>query len=155
MKNRKDEMIQFLVWLRNGIAFCTTWLLILILAYNHFFCIPSIPTNSLIKLVLLIIGGVFIFNFCFTRLFIKKWYFTKRLTCFMLIISLYECFGFYLLGFFTGKETIFQWILFIMAVFILYLASIRIYQRHSKKQGEIFTQALQQYQQKRSMEDGK
>lgn len=155
MQNRKKDMIQFLVWLRNGTAFCTTWFLILVLAYNHFFSIQTIPTNSLIKLVFWIIGGVFIFNLCFTRLLISKWLFTKRLTCFMSAISLYECLGFYWLGFFTGTGTIFQWLLFIVIIFILYLVSIAIYQRYSKKQGEIYTRALQEYQQKRNMENGK
>lgn len=155
MQKRKKYMVQFLVWLRNGIAFGTTWFLILVLAYHYFSGVQVISTNSLVKLVFWITGGVLLFNLCFTRLFISKWGFTKRLTCFMCAISLYECFGGYWLGFFTGKWTIPQWTIFIMVVLILYLISIAIYQRYSKKQGEIYTQALHQYQQKREIEDGK
>lgn len=155
MQNRKKDIIQFWVWLRNGTAFCTTWFLMIVLAYHHFLGIEVISTDSLIKLVFWIIGGVFIFNVCFTRLFINKWGFTKRLTCFMGAVSLYECLGFYSLGCFIGKGTIFQWVLFIFIVFLLYMVSIAIYQWYSKRQGEIYTQALRQYQQKRGMEDGK
>lgn len=154
MQNRKKDIIQFLLWLRNGTAFCTAWFLVLLLAYSYCAGIRSIPTKGLIKLVLWITGGVFVFSLCFTRLLIRKWGFTKRLTCFMGIISLYECLGFYWLGFFRGKGTILQWFLFVVIVFFLYLASIAIYQRYSKKQGEIYTRALRQYQKERGEEDG-
>lgn len=155
MQKRKKDIVQFLVWLRNGTAFCTTWFLILLLVYSHFAGIRSISTDSLIKLVFWIMGGVFIFSLCFTRFFISRWSFTKRLTCFMGVISLYECLGFYSFGLFIGKGTISQWLLFIFIIFLLYLVSIMIYQGYSKKQGEIYTQALRQYQEKRGIEDGK
>lgn len=155
MQNRKDKVIQFGVWMRNGIAFCTTWFLILILAYNHIFNIQTISTKSLTKLVFWIVGGVFIFNLIFTRLIIKKWSFTGRLTCFMSVISLYECLGFYWFGFFEGKGTIVQWGAFIGIIFILYFICIAIYQKYSKRQGEIYTQVLREYQSKRSMQHEK
>lgn len=151
MQNRKDKVIQFVVWMRNGIAFSTAWFLILLLAYNHIFNIQTISTNTLTKLVIWIVGGVFIFNLIFTRLIIKKWSFTGRLTCFMSVISLYECLGFYWFGFFEGKGTIVQWVTFIGIIFVLYFICIAIYQKHSKKQGEIYTQVLREYQSKRSM----
>ncbi|MFR1709504.1 MAG: hypothetical protein ACLSV2_11425 [Clostridium sp.] len=151
MQKRKKDIIQFWVWMRNGIAFCTSWLLILMLAYNYIFNIQIILTNTLIKLVLWIIGGVFIFNLFFTPLIIKRWSFTKRLTCFMSVFSLYEGVGFYQFGFFMGKDAAAQWLRFIGIVFVLYLICIAIYNRYSKKQGEIYTQALQEYQQQRSM----
>lgn len=150
MQNRKDKVIQFGVWMRNGIAFSTAWFLILLLVYNHIFNIQTISTNILTKLVLWIVGGVFIFNLFFTRLIIKKWSFTGRLTCFMILISLYECLGFYWFGFFEGKGTIVQWGTFIGIIFVLYFICIAIYQKYSKKQGEIYTQVLREYQSKRS-----
>lgn len=151
MQKRKKDIIQFWVWMRNGIAFCTSWLLILMLAYNYIFNIQIISTNSLIKLVFWIIGGVFIFNLFFTPLIIKRWSFTRRLTYFMCVFSLYEGVGFYQFGFFIGKDAAAQWLRFIGIVFVLYLICIAIYNRYSKKQGEIYTQALQEYQQQRSI----
>lgn len=112
MKNRKRDLIQFAVWLRNGTAFCTTWFLILLLAHHSFFDIKTISTKRLIHFIFWIIGGVLIFNLCFTRLFIRRWSFTKRLTCFMGAFSFYECSGFYFFGLFADKGTIGQWLLF-------------------------------------------
>lgn len=152
MRNRKKDVIQFLEWMRNGIAFCTTWLFIIVLAYCYFHGIQSILTIGLIKMVLWVIGGVFIFNLFFTRLVITKWRFIKRLSCFMAAISIYECLGFYWLAFFSGVGTAAQWFILIGIILVLYLICIAIYHRYSKHQGEIYTQALQEYQKKRSIE---
>lgn len=46
MRNFKSEVIRFAVWMRNGVAFCTTWFLILILAYHSIFHIQNISTND-------------------------------------------------------------------------------------------------------------
>lgn len=63
MYKYKEDFLKFLVWMRNGTAFCTTWFLILMLVYNSFFNIPAISTNILIKLILLSFGGTFLFIF--------------------------------------------------------------------------------------------
>lgn len=151
MRDFKSEMIRFAVWTRNGVAFCTTWFLILILAYHSIFHIQNISTNGLMKVVLFIIGGVLIFNLSFTRIMIKKLNFTMRLTCFMCAVSLYECLGFYWIGFFKGRGTAVRWMLFIGIILILYFICAVLYQKYSKKQGEIYTRGLQKYQMERSM----
>lgn len=153
MRNFKSEVIRFAVWMRNGVAFCTTWFLILILAYNYIFNIQNISTKGLMKVVLLIIGGVLIFNLNFTRIIIKKKNFMVRLTCFMCAISLYECLGFYWLGYF--KSIAVQWFIFIGIIFVLYFICAVLYQKYSKKQGEIYTKGLQKYQMERSMQHEK
>ena len=155
MHKYKEEFLKFLVWMRNGTAFCTTWFLILMLVYNSIYNIPSISTNILIKLILLSFAGVFLFNLFFTCLFIKKWSFVKRLSGFMIVISLYECLCFYSLDFFQSAGTVIGWIIFVGIVLILYFCCIAIYQQYSKKQGEIYTKSLQTYQQKRRIENGK
>ncbi len=155
MHNGKEDFFKFLVWMRNGIAFCTTWFLILMLVYNSIYGIPSVSTNSLIKLIGLIIGGVFLFNFFFTSMFIKKWSFMKRLTGFVLIISMYECFCFYSLEVFQTSGSFVKWLLFIGIVLASYFCCIALYQRYSKKQGELYTKSLQAYQEKRRLENGK
>ncbi|MDD6207262.1 MAG: hypothetical protein PUB10_01935 [Clostridiales bacterium] len=154
MRNRKKDIIQFLEWMRNGTAFCTTWLLILVLAFNYFNGVQTILTSHLMKMVLWVTGGVFIFNLFFTHIIITKWGFAKRLSCFMAAISVYECLGFYWFDFFSGRGTITQWAMFAGIILVLYLICMAIYQKYSNHQGEIYTQALQQYQQKRSMEHG-
>jgi len=155
MKNRKKDMIHFGVQMRNGLAFCTTWFLILVLIVCYIFKQQAVSVNSLAKMLALIVGGVFIFNLLFTRILIRKWSFTRRLTIFMLSISAYECAGFRWIGFFRGKGTFVQWILFVGIVFGLYFCCIVIYRHYSKKQGEIYTQALKKYQQQRGVTNEK
>lgn len=152
MSKRKTEFLKFLSWMRNGTAFCTTWFLILILVFHIIYDIPSISTTHLIQLIFLCIGGVFVFNLFFTCLFIQRWNFTKRLTGFMIGISIYECFCFYSLGIFKKTGHIFDWILFIGIVLALYFCCLVIYQQYSKKQGELYTKSLQAYQEKRKIE---
>ena len=127
MYKRKEDILKFLIWMRNGTAFCTTWFLILMLIYNSIYDIPAISTNTLIKLILLSMGGVFLFNLFFTCLFIKKWRFIKRLTGFMIVVSLYECFCFYSLEIFRSSGTIIEWIIFVGIVLALYFSCIAIY----------------------------
>lgn len=151
---KKKDIVKFLVWLRNGFAFCTTWFLILMIARGYLLHVETISVNSLAKMLLLVLGGVFVFNVFFTELFIKKWSFTSRLTGFMLSVSIYESMGFYWIGLFAGKGTILQWLVFIGILCGLYFYCIGIYQQYSKKQGELYTQALQKYQEQRGIEDG-
>lgn len=85
----------------------------------------------------------------------KNWAFTKRLTRFMVLFSLYECLNFYWIGFFSGIGTFIQWLVFIGIICVLYFICIAIYQWYSNKQGEIYTQALVKYQQQRRKANGK
>lgn len=149
------NLSQFLTWLRNGTCFCVTWFLLLLVLFNQLHHRETIATESLMKLILLSFGGVLLFCLLFSKLVIKRWHFVTRLTCFMLLFSLYECVGLYWIGFFQSQGTLAQWLTFIGIVMILYITCIVIYQQYSKKQGALYTQALQQYQQKRSSENGK
>lgn len=154
MKNRKKDFIQFIMWMRNGIAHAVSCFLILLLIYNKFCNHLVISTDGLIIMIIWSVGAVFIFNLLFTRFIIKKWNFMTRLTIFMVSICLYEGVGFYWLRVFIHKDAVFQWLAFIGIVFALYLICIVMYWKYSKKQGEIYTQALQQYQQERSTPGG-
>ena len=51
MYKYKEDFIKFLVWMRNGTAFCTIWFLILMLVYNSIYNIPTISTNILIEII--------------------------------------------------------------------------------------------------------
>lgn len=150
MKINKRDMIQFLLWMRNGIVFVSMWFLILLLAYCSYWNVQSIATDSLIKMILWIVGGVCVFNIFFTSVMIHKWSFMKRLTGFMLSISIYECIGFYNLGIFTGRGSTIQWMVFIGIVLVSYLISMSIYVVYSKKKGKLYTEALEKYQKERN-----
>lgn len=155
MQNRKEDIIQFLTWMRNGTAYAVSWFLILLLIYHKICSHEAISTDGLIKMVIWTVGAVFLFNLLFTRFMIKKWNFMTRLTVFMISICLYEGAGFYWLKIFIHNGGILQWLTFIGIVFALYVICIAIYQKHSKSQGAIYTQALRQYQQDRRNHNGK
>lgn len=154
MKNSKKDVIQFLTWMRNGIAFCTSWFLILWLLYNRAYGIENVATDGLIKMILFVAGGVFLFCVTFTRVVIKKWKFLSRLTCFMVLISVYECVAFYSMGIWGRSGSAMEWVGFAVVILVLYLVCIGIYKVYSRKQGELYTQALQKYQYKRSVSHG-
>lgn len=151
MKNHKKNFISFMTSMKNGIAYAVSWILILLLIYHKLCGHPAISTDGLMKMVVWTVGAVFLFNLLFTRFIIKKWSFMTRLTIFVVSICFYEGAGFYWLRGFIQKDGTFRWLVFVGIVFALYLICILIYQRYSQKQGERYTQALRQYQQKRSM----
>ena len=155
MEKNNKNITQFFIWLRNGIAFCTSWFLILILIYNSICNIPSIKTESLVKMIFFVAGGVFLFCTFFTQLFIKKWSFLNRLTGFMILFSIYESATFYWLGVFSKAGSLVEWMMFAGIVLILYLICVVIYHFYSKEKGEVYTQALENYKEKRSAENGK
>ena len=147
----KQQLSQFFTWLRNGTCFCFTWFLLLLVLLYLYYGKDSISTMGLLKLFVLSFGGVLLFCLLFTNLLIRKWLFTTRLTCFMICITLYECIGFYWLGIFSTKGSLGQWGIFMAIVLCLYFICIAIYHQYSKKKGELYTQALQTYQEKRRL----
>ena len=153
MEKNKREWLRFLVWLRNGSAFSVTWFLILLLVFANGYGMEAIPVSLLTKLVILSFGGVLMFSLIFTGVLLKKWRFVTRLTCFMLLLAAYEVVGFYWLGIFARGGNAVQWLSFVGIVLVLYLICIVIYHFYSKRRGEIYTEALQKYQYKRSMEN--
>lgn len=144
----KESIIQFLTWFRNGISFVTVWFLLLVLIRNQVYGIDTIETAWLWKLFVSVAGGVFLFCVAFTQLVIRRWRFQPRLTVFMLTISVYECFCFYWLGIFGGKGTLSHYAIFAGIVLVCYFICISIYKRYSRVQGELYTKALQDYQER-------
>ncbi|MBQ8568519.1 MAG: hypothetical protein IJ446_04805 [Oscillospiraceae bacterium] len=153
MINTKKELIKFLAWTRNGTAFCTTWLLILIVLTSPLSQSDMLSKAFIGELILWTMGGAIIFSAVFTRLFIRKLTFTPRLTLFMLIFSMYECAFFYSAGIFGTKGSIGEWGIFVLTVLVLYLICIIIYNISSRKQCIEYADALLKYQQKRRNEN--
>lgn len=152
MNKNKQEVVKFFAWMRNGIAFCTSWFLLLWILYDSYFNIESISVNSLAGMFLFVAGGVFLFSSIFTKLFIRKSSFVVRLTCFMFLFGIYESITFYYTGFFGSLGTFLQWTAFVAIILISYVICIAMYRVYSKKQGDIYTEGLQKYQQKREAE---
>lgn len=151
--NTKNELKTFLVWLRNGTCFAVTWFLILELIVRWACGAETLSVTSLTKTIIWTIGGVFVFDVVFTRLFFRKIGFTARLTIFMTIIIIYEIVFFIHMGFFKDADLFYLWIPFFMIVLALYFICLAIYANYRKKKIDIYTQALQKYQQGRRHEN--
>jgi len=145
---KKENIKQFFVWFRNGVSVCTLWFLLLLLLRNYTLGIEEIKTDTILKLILSVAGGVLGFCICFCPTFIKRWNFQTRLTAFMLFVSVYECVCFYWLGIFQTKGSVGQYAIFVGIVLVCYLASIGIYTVYSRKKGALYTDALKKYQEK-------
>lgn len=145
---RKENVIQFLTWFRNGVAFVMVWLLLLVMSFCKVYGAKTISVEWLWKLFLSVAGGVLVFCVLFSSLLIRRWSFQVRLTVFMLFISFYECTCFYLLGIFGTQGSLVQYVMFAGIVLVCYFICIGIYQRYSRKQGAIYTKALQDYQER-------
>ncbi len=147
--NTKKELKTFFTWLRNGTCFAVTWFLILELIVRWIFGADTISVANLTKTMIWTVGGVFVFCAVFTRLFIRKLGFTARLTIFMLAITFYEILFFYNIGIFVVTSYSYQWLLFFAIILGLYFVCLVIYGDYRKKKSELYTQALQKYQQER------
>lgn len=149
--NTQKEVKTFFIWLRNGSCFAVTWFLIIELMVRWISGTDTISVANLTKTFFWTVGGVFIFCVVFTRLFIRKIGFTARLTLFMTSITIYEILFFYNIGFFTNEGVFQQWFLFFVIVLGLYFICLAIYGCYRKKKSELYTLALQKYQQERSV----
>lgn len=136
----------FFVWMRNGISFCFTWLMILLMVWNSLFGIEMVSTTTLGKLLLFVSGGVLLFTIIFCNEIIRRLQFTARLTSFMIVFAVYESICFHWMGIFPDNGSIQQWLIFIAIILLLYFICIGIYQIYSRKKGVLYTQALQRYQ---------
>ena len=153
MSNFKKNITQFLVWMRNGIAGGISWVLILWLIFGNMYGVESISIEKLSNMVFFVIVGIFIFCVFFTRVIIRKWSFITRLTCFIVAAVVYECAVFYGTGFWVGSGSLITWVSFAAPILISYFICIILYSRYSKKKGDIYTEALQKYQQERIAEN--
>lgn len=151
---RKKDWIQFLIWWRNGSAFCISWFLVLWVVFNSTHGIEAIQTARLAKLVAVSVAGAFLFSFFFTGLFLKRWSFLGRLTGFIVTVSILEVVAFYWLELFIRTGTWQEWLGFAGIILVLYGICVLFYQGYSRRKGVLYTQALEQYKQKRSREHG-
>ena len=147
--NTKKEIKTFFTWLRNGTCFLVTWFLILELIVRWTIGADTISIVNLTKTIVWTVGGVLIFCVAFTRLFIRRFGFTARLTFFMLAIMVYEILFFYNIGLFIDSGHVHQWLLFFAIILCLYFFCLVIYGSYRKKKCELYTHALQKYQQER------
>lgn len=145
----KSELKRFLIWMRNGTSFAVTWFLILLLAASCGLGVTAIPVALLVKMVVLVVGGAFLFCVSFTKLLLARWNFFARIGFFIALLSVYQIAGFYWVGFFQDSGTALQWGIYGGIILTCYLLCLLIYRLCCRKEREAYTQALREYQKKR------
>lgn len=150
MDKNKVLIKEFAIWMRNGVAISFTWLMLLFLIRNRIFGIKQIDTNMVEKLLVMVIGGVFLFTLFFLKGIVRKIGFVSRMTGFTFLFMAFEILCFYWMGIFSGTGSVITWAIFFLIFIILYGISIDIYFIYSKKKGELYTETLNQYKKVRN-----
>lgn len=153
MYKKRNRWKTFLVWMRNGIAFCYSWLLILILVCSCLFKIEMLPVEMLVKVFVMVAGEVFLFTLFFFEGVLNKMSFMTRMSYMVITGIPYEIACFYWIGIFQKSGSILGWGIFAGIIAVLYASCILIYHKYSKTKGEIYTKNLIRYQQTRSLEN--
>ena len=138
---RKKEIKRFAVWFRNGTAFVSSWLILMIGVYCKSVSYETVKTDTLLQIILWSAGASLIFGLCFTGVLIRLKSFTMRLAVFMTAIYAYDYLTFTLMF-----GVAFSKMLLMLFVLLLFLSCIAIYAAYSRKKGEQYTQALHEFQ---------
>ena len=152
MNKKRGTAGLFFQWMRNGIAFCYSWLLILIIVGSYVFKIDMVPVEILTKVLVMVTGMVLVFTIFFLEGILKKIGFMTRLSYAMLTAVVYEIVCFYWIGIFKSTGSFYRWVIFFGIIIMLYSICIFIYYKYSKVKGEIYTKNLTLYKQSRRLE---
>jgi magnesium-transporting ATPase (P-type) len=146
---RKADLKKAFILLRNGVALCFTWLVILLMLSGLFTGALAIKLTTLLSTLFISFVGVICFIVFFSDVFIRDRSFIFRLSFALIVFVPAEIFGFYLGGFFEGKGSLSTWLIFAGIVLFFYSLCIIIDKTFCKKKGEEYTFQLMKYQEER------
>jgi len=149
---KRTKIKEALILLRNGLAFCFSWLVLCTMAISAFYGKDSISTVLLLKLFALCFWAVICFIICFKNLLIRRKGFIFRLTLFYAMFIPVEVIGFYSMKLFGGNGTLKEWGIFAAIILGLYVACVLIDWIVCRKQGENYTRSLLAYNERRAYE---
>lgn len=154
MKCTKNNIIQSLAWLRNGVCFTFSWLVLLGCGICYLNGAKAIAVITLLRLFLFVFGGMLLFCFWFSPFPFKRMRFFLRLTGFFVIFIPYQLFCLYTLGLFQARETsVVNLAVYFGIALIFYLICLMIDGFVLQKQGNDYTEKLMKYQQKGNCHD--
>lgn len=142
-----------LVAIRNGLCFSFTWLVLLLMLLTTGSQSESISLSTLYKLLIFCIVVAVLFALLLTDNIIKNKSFMLRLTIFFICFVAAELGLFFSIGFFAGKGSSMQWLIFVGIVVVFYLASLIIDRVIFEKRGVDYTNKLNEYKRKRSFDN--
>ncbi|MBO4678649.1 MAG: hypothetical protein J5626_03180 [Lachnospiraceae bacterium] len=140
-----DRFKTFLTYVRNGLCFSYTWLLLMLMEGAVFSGIKAIEVGFLFKVFLMCLYGAVCFAACFTDFLIRTKGFIFRLTVLFVTFIPVEVFTFYKLNLFVGKGTAREWIAFGVIVVSFYVTCLVLDKTKFKDKGEKYTKLLNEY----------
>lgn len=143
---------ELLIYLRNGLAMCFSWLVLCAMLLTMAYGKESISVGFLFKILMLCFWAVLCFIICFTNALIKKKGFIFRLSIFYILFIPVEIIMFFAMNIFNGTGRIGEWIAFAAIIIGLYVICVLIDWIVFRKQGDIYTKQLLAYNERRANE---
>lgn len=140
-----ERFKNFLAYIRNGLCFSFTWLLLMLMEGAVFSGIKAIEVGFLFKVFLMCLYGAVCFAVCFTDFLIRTKGFIFRLTILFVTFIPVEVFTFYKLNIFAGKGTALEWTIFTVIVISFYITCLVLDRTKYKDKGERYTKLLNDY----------
>ncbi|SCX03523.1 hypothetical protein SAMN02910339_00574 [Lachnospiraceae bacterium YSD2013] len=147
-----ERFKNFLAYIRNGLCFSFTWLLLMLMEGAVFSGIKAIEVGFLFKVFLMCLYGAVCFAVCFTDFLIRTKGFIFRLTILFITFIPVEVFTFYKLNIFVGKGTALEWTIFAVIVISFYITCLVLDRTKFKDKGERYTQLLNEYNRRQQNE---
>ena len=147
-----ERFKNFLAYIRNGLCFSFTWLLLMLMEGAVFSGIKAIEVGFLFKVFLMCLYGAVCFAVCFTDFLIRTKGFIFRLTILFITFIPVEVFTFYKLNIFAGKGTALEWTIFAVIVISFYITCLVLDRTKFKDKGERYTQLLNEYNRRQQNE---
>ncbi|MBO4616387.1 MAG: hypothetical protein J5717_03480 [Lachnospiraceae bacterium] len=147
-----ERFKNFLAYIRNGLCFSFTWLLLMLMEGAVFSGIKAIEVGFLFKVFLMCLYGAVCFAVCFTDFLIRTKGFIFRLTILFITFIPVEVFTFYKLNIFAGKGTALEWTIFTVIVISFYITCLVLDRTKFKDKGERYTQLLNEYNRRQQNE---
>ncbi|MBR6309123.1 MAG: hypothetical protein IKR39_11010 [Lachnospiraceae bacterium] len=147
-----DRFKTFLIYIRNGLCFSFTWLLLMLMEGAAFSGIRAIEVGFLFKVFLMCLYGAVCFAVCFTDFVFRAKGFIFRLTVLFITFIPVEVFTFYKLNIFAGKGTAWEWAIFAVIVVSFYITCLVLDKTKFKDKGERYTKLLNEYNRRQQNE---
>ena len=143
--NRTEQIKNILIFIRNGLAYSFSWLVICVLVVSLLSGNEAITVSFLLKVLVLCLWGVIAFAISFKSRYIQKRGFIFSLTVAYILFIPVEIAMFYFMGIFSSGGSLTAWIIFGGIVVLAYLISVFVDVFVMRKKSEIYTTRIHEY----------
>lgn len=143
--NRTEQIKNILIFIRNGLAYSFSWLVICVLVVSLLSGNETITVAFLLKVLVLCLWGVIAFAISFKSGYIRKRGFIFSLTVAYILFIPVEIAMFYFMGIFKTGGSLIAWIIFGGIVVLAYLISAFVDVFVMRKKSEIYTTRIHEY----------